>query len=1158
MKTKVILTILTLNISFAYSQIKDVLPPSPTASALGKYIDNPVSLFTGTPNITIPLYEIKMKEVSVPITLTYNPQDIQTETTPSNVGLGWSLNAGGIITRAVKDVPDDFRYDYADEDDNMEIIYPENPQVVGCDYVPFKRWGYMYAIAEGEPIGALTDYLGTETYNLDFISIYNNRGSVVPQDAILRKFAYIGTCSSSGSYTYNRYFVADLEPDIFYFNFNGYSGKFVFDVETDPQTPRIKIVPYQDLKISYQIDATTGWLTGFTVTDPHGIEYIFQDIEKSVFYYETLSGSTYPEKRTYNSTWWLSQIITPNGEILNYTYETKQLKELSITESVSSLTHYARNVSFKNKLVFIKQLSSIQNENINISFTSNHTREDLYASTARALTDIEISSNFPTGHRIKKYTLSYDYFLSSTTELFPAVSSLKFNETTLSSAERANLISKRLRLTSINEYGLTDSDILTATVFEYNYYDYNEEASAKFPAKLSYNNDLWGYTNGVTGSASTIPILHVYPDLYQAGDLRAFSVYEKGNYTGSYYYWDGNGNSGHEWEHANKLPDNTYTDIGVLTKITYPTGGSTSYEYEPHKFILDGEEEIGGGLRISAIIKDDAQGNKIFYKYKYTISESNSLSSGKIVSLPMYATLSISAGLDENSSAEAIAYHADAYSFAVNELGRTHGSNVGYSRVVEYMTNTENSTTYDNGYTEYIYSFPAAFGKGNDILAPGMPPTIIGVCSEDEEGTCDGLYGVTTVHNFFMRGQSRGQSELDYYPTSPMGHLLPPNPNYDWNRGYLLNRTVYDASGNPVRNEDYEYGLYYPFGQTAPTKVYGIKMSDMLPDVDWLESYEYSFCGIAGMRVAKYEVLTDVAKMLSSQTVTDYGTDGSSISKTTSYKHESLYHRNTTEISEDMSSGDKLVKKFLYSGDFISSTGSIAVNELYVQNRKNIPLEVSEYIKKGSTEYLRGSGLTTYDFVDGTPYPDKQFKIETNTLLTDFQNSIRYGMGPVGPITYVDEDDRYVEKVHYKEYDSKGNITEIEDKTSGLTTSFIWGYRQQYPIAQIVNATYSEIETVLGTTNMGKLMNGYILNPIPYPPTVLTDTEIRNMLAPLRTSLPDAQVTTYTYKPLVGMTSETDINGRTTYYEYDNFNRLKTIKDHDGNILKQFEYHYKN
>lgn len=55
----------------------------------------------------------------------------------------------------------------------------------------------------------------------------------------------------------------------------------------------------------------------------------------------------------------------------------------------------------------------------------------------------------------------------------------------------------------------------------------------------------------------------------------------------------------------------------------------------------------------------------------------------------------------------------------------------------------------------------------------------------------------------------------------------------------------------------------------------------------------------------------------------------------------------------------------------------------------------------------------------------------------------------------------------------------------------------------------------------------------------------------------DGSMTTYTYEPLVGSTSATDNNGITTYYEYDNFQRLKDVKDKDGKIIKHIDYRYK-
>ena len=64
----------------------------------------------------------------------------------------------------------------------------------------------------------------------------------------------------------------------------------------------------------------------------------------------------------------------------------------------------------------------------------------------------------------------------------------------------------------------------------------------------------------------------------------------------------------------------------------------------------------------------------------------------------------------------------------------------------------------------------------------------------------------------------------------------------------------------------------------------------------------------------------------------------------------------------------------------------------------------------------------------------------------------------------------------------------------------------------------------------------------------------------LRTNpnLSQAMVTTYTYEPLVGVTSITDPRGYTTTYIYDDFNRLKEVRDEDNNLVTDYEYHYKN
>jgi hypothetical protein len=53
-----------------------------------------------------------------------------------------------------------------------------------------------------------------------------------------------------------------------------------------------------------------------------------------------------------------------------------------------------------------------------------------------------------------------------------------------------------------------------------------------------------------------------------------------------------------------------------------------------------------------------------------------------------------------------------------------------------------------------------------------------------------------------------------------------------------------------------------------------------------------------------------------------------------------------------------------------------------------------------------------------------------------------------------------------------------------------------------------------------------------------------------------AFMTTYTYAPLIGITSQCDLNNRISYYEYDSVGRLSLIRDQDKNIVKQICYNY--
>ncbi len=130
-------------------------------------------------------------------------------------------------------------------------------------------------------------------------------------------------------------------------------------------------------------------------------------------------------------------------------------------------------------------------------------------------------------------------------------------------------------------------------------------------------------------------------------------------------------------------------------------------------------------------------------------------------------------------------------------------------------------------------------------------------------------------------------------------------------------------------------------------------------------------------------------------------------------------------------------------------------------------------------------------------------------------------------------------------YDKMGKPTSVKAQGSPQTV-ILWSYKGLHPVAVIENASFADVTAAFtgGASGLASLASA----------SEPTTTQISRVNA-LRTSLPSAHVTTYTFDALLGVVaSKTDPAGIKTTFEYDGAGRLTAVKDKDGKLVEGYDY----
>lgn len=135
-KTCVLSVSMSLLSILAYAQVDpDIIRPSINAEQFNVAVKAETALSKGQLSLNIPLVELKGKGYDLPISLTFYNGDVIFSTEASPVGLGWSLMAGGVITKIIKG-SGDFNTRYSNKEHLYDDDYILNNWQNNDDFIP--------------------------------------------------------------------------------------------------------------------------------------------------------------------------------------------------------------------------------------------------------------------------------------------------------------------------------------------------------------------------------------------------------------------------------------------------------------------------------------------------------------------------------------------------------------------------------------------------------------------------------------------------------------------------------------------------------------------------------------------------------------------------------------------------------------------------------------------------------------------------------------------------------------------------------------------------------------------------------------------------------------------------------------------------------------
>ncbi|MBX2898878.1 MAG: hypothetical protein KF775_04485 [Cyclobacteriaceae bacterium] len=1177
----------------AQPELPKIVPLAPNAAALTKYGDIPVSQYNGTANFSIPLWTIKSKDITVPISLNYHSGGIRLKEYAGWVGLGWTLDAGGVITRQLKGKDDLNNSNWLD-------FKTQGQSSVNTGQVQARTSTFKFQ--PGSP-NTPTPYIINTTKN--------------------EQFDLTSTLQSIEGY--------DTEYDIFSYNFMGHTGKFLRTRNGNV----VKLEKKSDLIITFP-DGTDQ----FKIKDTAGNLYYFNSYEIA---------SLNPQEGIYITAWYLSKIVSPLGNEITFNYISTGLPVLpneNQTIVVGGLSPYSGSTITSATYNQAWLISSIVFDGGHVEFVNDDARPDYTGKRITGVKVFQFNSALPISEHVFTYSsfdsqrmrldavaqkagmqllppykfayntysgsgnkslTSYDFdhwgffngksnsvlipkFQYGPVKVSPTDNSppLQYTFWNLSGADR-NPSSEAMKLFSLKEiqYPTGGKTVIEteANTFEY---DLNEVSREVLPETIRKDTLLYFHAASQAGnynwvnSRSDISVVVSFVCTGNIIDPTCITSYRNNpSYPyGSIYFQIGGVTrdlagdfvtcGGPQCQATFTLPPNTVLNfnssiasgaVGNVTITVRLTYFETLYS---HKLKSNSRVLTGGGLRVKKITEYDVNGNflkskRFEYHYLKDTNGDNVLeehSFGKRMTPPIYWRYNFDKEWAGGSIFPTISLHRYTSPIAPS-------IHIAYSKVIEY---NQNDTGNDLGKTEYVFA-----------------------------NLQDSIYqfGLTAFPGSGYHEMPVGATNLSYKI----------NGSLKLKKEYALVNSVYQ----PVREVRNDYSVH------VMNNYFGVKYQ--------LVPWEGTIMGVTSIIYHLYvypAMREERIRQVSSLEKTFDINDSTKINSITT----SLVFGNNHELPLQKSSinafGRTEILLTIYPPDY----GILSATTYGVKSLKdlNILTPIEQYsIVNGN---VTSGTISTYK--ETSPLLDKVYQLETSVPIVSasFNQSNKVN-------NTISLDSRYKERISYKQYDTEGNPIELA-KTDDGNISYLWGYEKRYPIAEVKNASFNQVAytsfestvnegnwafagsptNVIGaktgkfvyalspsnTLGQGLAPGKYYLEYYAKAPITIA-AAVAPVIVDVTTSLPDANgwiyykkevtitgstaltlstggttvyvdevkiypvqalMTTYVHDPLIGITHRVDPNGKINYYEYDSFNRLRFVRDSEGNMVKQTVYRYGN